>query len=205
MEEIGNEDPTIQIPLTVIKELIAEADQLYEKEAHILEAKTSGDKAEDLAEDKCEGKADDSDRDDTDAEDESVDVQTLASVDESFDAQTELKKYILKYKEVILREHKVKSENEPLRTPTSTVKKRKVATTASPGTSPLTRKRKRPSRTPSSTDSNKILKKTKAEDSPERKEIRERVAKAKKKPSKLCKYLARKKKCREAQEGIAGE
>lgn len=51
MEEIGRKDPSIKVPLTVIQELIAEADHLYKKEDSILEANTFGDKAEDLAED----------------------------------------------------------------------------------------------------------------------------------------------------------
>ena len=69
----------------------------------MLEAKNSGDGAKDQAEDDIEGKADDSDRDETDTENETFDVETLASVDESFDAQTKLRKYIIKYKVVILK------------------------------------------------------------------------------------------------------
>jgi hypothetical protein len=66
-------------------------------------AKKMGDGAKELAEDDIEGKADDSDRDETDTENETFDAETLASVDESFDAQTELRKYITKYKVVILK------------------------------------------------------------------------------------------------------
>ncbi len=98
----------------ICKDLIAKAYQLCEKEACILEAKVSGEKAEDDS----EGKADDTDVDDTDAKDEALDAKTLASVDESFDAQTELKNLITKYKELKLREQKVKLENESLTTPT---------------------------------------------------------------------------------------
>lgn len=47
LNAIGKEDPTIQIPLSVIKKLIAESDQFSDREERILEAKNSGDKAED--------------------------------------------------------------------------------------------------------------------------------------------------------------
>jgi hypothetical protein len=41
MEEIGNVDASIQIPITVVHELIREADELYEKEARVFDGKKS--------------------------------------------------------------------------------------------------------------------------------------------------------------------
>jgi hypothetical protein len=90
MEVIGKMIPTIQIPLSVIKELIAEADQMYEKEACILKDELCADSAENLAEDDSEGKTNGPDMDEKDTQDKAFDAQTLASVDESFDAQAEL-------------------------------------------------------------------------------------------------------------------
>jgi len=144
----------------------------------MLEAKNSGDGAKDQAEDDIEGKADDSDRDDTDADNERFDAETLASVDESFDAHIELRKHNVKYNRVILKEHKVKVDKEAITMPSATAKNRNVSTTPSTTTP---QSRKRPARTPSSSDRKHVTKKNKTEDSPGRKELRERVVKAKEK------------------------